>query len=223
MLDSAIVYAYEDNGLEYLSDKNLKELDDKINWANIVAIGPGLGRDQSTIDAVIEILKKYKSKKFVIDADGIFALRNEEYKKLNLKGNVLTPHHKEFSDMIGISLDELEKNILKYGKIFSTENGCYLVLKGAPTIIFNPNGETFINSAGNPGLAKFGSGDVLTGMIAGFLSQSNEIEDALISAVYIHSLAADLLLEEKTEYGYTSEDLIDQIQHAIKFILNSFI
>ncbi|MCX6174163.1 MAG: NAD(P)H-hydrate dehydratase [Ignavibacteriales bacterium] len=223
MLDSAIVYAYEDSGQEILSDKNLKELDDKINWANVVAIGPGLGRDQSTIDAVIEILKKHKSKKFVIDADGIFALRNEEYKKLNLKGNVLTPHQKEFSDMIGISLDELEKNILKYGKIFSTENGCYLVLKGAPTIIFNPGGETFINSAGNPGLAKFGSGDVLTGMIAGFLAQSNEIEDALISAIYIHSLAADLLLEEKTEYGYTSEDLIDQIPHAIKFILNSFV
>jgi NAD(P)H-hydrate epimerase len=64
---------------------------------------------------------------------------------------------------------------------------------------------------------------VLTGVISGFLAQTEEIEDALISAVYIHSLAADLLLEEKTEYGYTSEDLIEKIPDAIKFILKSFI
>lgn len=223
MLDSATVISYEDSGKEFLSDVNVKGLEEKINWANVIAVGPGLGREETTKNAVIEILRNHKSKKIVIDADGITALGNDEYKKLNLKGKVLTPHHKEFADMVGIALDELEKNLLKYGKNFSTENGCYLVLKGAPTIIFNPAGETFINTAGNPGLAKFGSGDVLTGVIAGFLAQSDDIEDALISAVYIHSLAADLLLEEKTEYGYTSEDLIEEIPNAIKFILKSFI
>ena len=222
-LGSATVLAYEDEKKEYLSETNLKELEEKINWADVIAIGPGLGREESTINAVIEILKTNKAKKIVIDADAIHALGNEEYKKLNLKGKVLTPHHKEFADMIGIGLDELEKNLLNYGKNFSTESGSYLVLKGAPTIIFNPSGEAFINTAGNPGLAKFGSGDVLTGMIAGFLAQTDEIEEALISAVYIHSLAADLLLEEKTEYGYTSEDLIEEIPNAIKFILKSFV
>lgn len=222
-LGSATVLAYEDESKEYLCETNLKELEEKINWANVVAVGPGLGREESTKNAVIELLKIYKSKKMVIDADAINALGNEEYKKLHLKGKVLTPHHKEFSDMIGIKLDELEKDLLKYGKTFSIESGSYLVLKGAPTIIFNPGGEVFINSAGNPGLAKFGSGDVLTGLISGFLAQTDEIEDALISAVYIHSLAADLLLEEKTEYGYTSEDLIEEIPNAIKFILKSFV
>lgn len=222
-LGSATVLAYEDEMKEYLSETNLKELEEKINWANVIAIGPGLGRDESTKNAVIEILKTNKAKKIVIDADAIHALGNEEYKKLNLKGKVLTPHHKEFADMTGIGLDELEKNLLNYGKNFSTGSGCFLVLKGAPTIIFNPAGEVFINTAGNPGLAKFGSGDVLTGMISGFLAQTDEIEEALISAVYIHSLAADLLLEEMTEYGYTSEDLIEEIPNAIKFILKSFI
>ncbi len=223
MLDSATVLAYEDEGKEFLSVANIKELEEKINWANVIAIGPGLGREEATKNAVADILRTHKNKKFVIDADGIFALSGQEYKKLNLKGKVLTPHHKEFADLIEIGLDELENNLLERGKNFSTENGCYLVLKGAPTIIFNPSGEAFINSAGNPGLAKFGSGDVLTGMIAGFLAQSEDLEDALISAVYIHSLAADLLLEEKTEYGYTSEDLIEEIPNAIKFILKSFI
>ena len=222
-LNSAVVYPYNDEGKEFLSEENIKELDLKINWANVIAVGPGLGREESTKNAMIELLKSHKHNKFVLDADAVHALGNEEYKKLSLKGKILTPHHKEFSDLIGIQLIELEKNLLGFGRNFAAETGAYLVLKGAPTIIFNPAGEVFINSAGNPGLAKFGSGDVLTGIIAGFLAQTDEIEDALISAVYIHSLAADLLLEIKTEYGYTSEDLIEKIPEAIKFILNSFV
>ena len=222
-LESAIVVAYEDEGKEFLSSSNLKELDEKINWADVIAIGPGIGREDETKNAVIEILKTHKSKKFVIDADAIIALKDDEYKKLNLKSKVLTPHHKEFADLLGINVEDLEKQLLRYGKEFAVENSCCLVLKGAPTIIFNSSGEIFINSAGNPGMAKFGSGDVLTGVIAGFLAQADDIEDALISAVYIHSLAADLLLEDKTEYGFTSEDLIQGIPNAIKFILKSFV
>ncbi len=222
-LESSVVRAYEDDGKEYLSVNNLKDLEERLQWANVIAIGPGLGKEEETKNAVIEILRSHKTKKFVIDADAVTALGNEEYKKLNLKGKVLTPHHKEFADLLGVSVSEIEKDLLNLGKNFSTQNGCYIVLKGAPTIIFNPNGEAFINTSGNPGLAKFGSGDVLTGIIAGFLAQSDEIEDALVSAIYIHSLAADLLLEDKTEYGYTPEDLIKEIPNAIKFIIKSFV
>lgn len=222
-LGSATVTAYEDEGKEFLSSSNLKDLEEKLHWANVVAIGPGLGREPETKEAVFEILKTHKSKKIVIDADAINALKDGEYNKLNLKSKILTPHHKEFADLINIDPADLEKQLLKYGKDFVLENSCYLVLKGAPTIIFNPGGEIFINSAGNPGMAKFGTGDVLTGLIAGFLAQADEIEEALISAVYIHSLAADLLLEDKTEYGLTSEDLIQGIPNAIKFILKSFV
>lgn len=222
-IESAIVFTYDDSGKGFLSANNLKEISDKIEWADVIAIGPGLGREEETQIAVREILRLYKSKKFVIDADAIFALQNEEYKKVNLKGKILTPHHKEFADLIGIEIKELENNILTIGKNFAKENNCYLVLKGAPTIIFNSQGEAFINSAGNPGLAKFGSGDVLTGIIASFQAQSEDNEESLISAVYIHSLAADLLLNEKSEFGYTSNDLMEKIPYAIKFIINSFV
>ncbi|NMB82006.1 MAG: NAD(P)H-hydrate dehydratase, partial [Ignavibacteria bacterium] len=136
---------------------------------------------------------------------------------------ILTPHHKEFANLLGIEINELKKNLLPLGRDFAIENNCLLVLKGAPTIIFNPDGDAMINSSGNPGLAKFGSGDVLTGIIAGFISQTNEIEDALISAVYIHSLSGDLLMEQKTELGYTASDLMENIPNAIKFIIDSFI
>ncbi|MDQ7815831.1 MAG: NAD(P)H-hydrate dehydratase [Melioribacteraceae bacterium] len=222
-VDAAIVIDYDDNMSGILSPHNVKEIEEKINWADVIAIGPGLGREPETKEAVLEILRAYKSKKFVIDADAIIALANDEYKKINLKGKVLTPHHKEFAKLLGIELIELNKNILELGRGFAVDNNCFLVLKGAPTIIFNPAGESFINSSGNPGLAKFGSGDVLTGVIAGFISQTSEIEDSLIAAVYIHSLAADLLLDEKSELGYTASDLMDRIPYAIKFIIDSFI
>lgn len=222
-IDSAIVISYSDKTDGYLKEENIKELEDRIQWADVIALGPGIGREEETKNFVFELIQKYKSKNFVIDADAINALGKDEYKKLNLKGKVLTPHHKEFAELIGAEQKSVEENLLKFGSGFSEENGCYLVLKGAPTIIFNPNGEAFINSAGNPGLAKFGSGDVLTGIISAFISQSNNIEESLISAVYIHSLAADLLLEEKSEYGYTAVELSQKIPYAIKFIINSFI
>lgn len=222
-LDSAVVLSYDDERYEYLRDSNLKELEAKIDWADVVAIGSGLGKEESTQKFVIDLLKNYKLKKMVIDADALFALNNGEYKKLNLKNKVLTPHHKEFADLLNLPVDEVEKNLLKLGKEFSKTTGCYLVLKGAPTLTFNPEGELFINSSGNPGMAKFGTGDVLTGIVSGFLAQSNEIEEPLISAVYLHSLTADLLLEKKTEFGYTSQDIVKEFPHAIKFILDSFI
>lgn len=218
-----VLLPFNDERTEIFRDVNLNELKEKIEWADLISIGPGLGREEATINGVIELLNSYKNKKMVIDADAIFALGSDRYKKINLKNKILTPHHKEFADLLGISVEEVENNLIEIGKKFASENECYLVLKGAPTIVFNPFMESFINSAGNPGLAKFGSGDVLTGLISAFVAQDTEIEDAIIAAVYIHSLAADLLMEEKTEYGFTASEIMDEIPYAIKFIINSFI
>ena len=101
--------------------------------------------------------------------------------------------------------------------------GSILVLKGAPTVIFNPSGEAFINSTGNAGMAKFGTGDVLAGVLAGLYAQLKEAEKASICGVYLHSLAADLLKEDLTEFSYTASDIIDYIPRAIKFLRNSFV
>ena len=117
-----------------------------------------------------------------------------------MENKILTPHLGEFANLIGIKTEELKKDLLKYGKIFTKRTGVYLVLKSAPTIIFNPAGEAFINTTGNPSLAKFGTGDVLTGMIGGLLSQQKDIEAAIISAVYLHSLTADILVHKCLYY-----------------------
>jgi NAD(P)H-hydrate epimerase len=222
-LDAATVISYEDGSKGYLIDDCVTELTGKINWADVVAIGPGLGREESTQKAVLKILNKYDNKKIIIDADALYPLRNGAYKKVNLQNKVLTPHHKEFADLLDIDIIKLDKNILEIGRKFSTDTKSYLVLKGAPTIIFNPLGEVFINTSGNEGMAKFGTGDVLTGILAAMLAQSNDIESAVISSVYLHGLSADLLLEKLTEYGITAGDLMNNIPAAIKFLRNSIV
>ena len=222
-LNGAVVHPYEDNFSEILSTENIQELDQRIKWADVIAIGPGLGRQIETQQAVVEILKKYSNKKFVIDADAIFALGDNVYKKLNLSNKIMTPHYKEFADLIGIELDELYSDVINVGKKFVKQTHAYLVLKGAPTIIFTPSGEVFMNSSGNPGMAKFGSGDVLTGMLAGLLSQNNDIENTIISGVYLHGLSADLLLESKTELGINASDIMENLPYAIKFLESTII
>ncbi len=221
-ISEVVVNAYEDNSKEFLTEKNLSEIDKRLDWADVIAIGPGLGREEETQLAINEILKRKNGKRFIIDADAVFALNAGRYRNLNLKNSILTPHHAEFASLIGIEVTELKKDILNYGKEFVKETGAFLVLKGAPTIIFTPSSEALINTTGNPGLAKFGTGDVLTGTIAGFLSQLKDLEKAAIAGVYIHSLAADLLVNEFTEFGYTATDIIKKLPAAINFLQSSF-
>ncbi|RPI66733.1 MAG: NAD(P)H-hydrate dehydratase, partial [Ignavibacteriales bacterium] len=220
-LTEVIVEQYDDNGKEYFSPKSISDLKSRIKWSDVLTIGPGIGREEDTSAAVTDLLNLTGSKIKVIDADGLHAI-NGRYKDFNLKKAILTPHAGEFSNLMGIHPEELKKDTMKYGKEFVDETGSFLVLKGAPTIIFLPSGETFINTTGNPGMAKFGTGDVLTGVIAGFAAQLKNIEDAVIAAVYIHSLSADLLLKKFTEFGYTASDIIDNLPYAIKFLRKSF-
>jgi NAD(P)H-hydrate epimerase len=222
-LGEVVVHPYQDNESGFLIPENIYELSDSIKWADVLTLGPGIGRNEKTQRAVNSILKERKFRRTVIDADAVFAIRHSRYKKLNLKNVVLTPHHGEFSDLIGITSKTLQSDILKYGRSFVNKTGAYLVLKGAPTIIFTPNGDTLINSSGNPALAKFGTGDVLSGMIAGLLAQQPNIEKAVVSAVYIHGLAADLLLNSKTEYSIMANDLINHIPNSINFLRKSLV
>jgi NAD(P)H-hydrate epimerase len=90
-------------------------------------------------------------------------------------------------------------------------------------MIFLPDGKVLINTSGNPGMAKFGTGDVLTGVIAGFLSQIKDTKKALITGVYIHSLAADLLVDKYTELGFNATDLMNNIPSTIRYLRNSFV
>lgn len=210
-------------GEDYIHKRDLPIILQKLSSVDTVALGPGLGRNEETIEAVIEILNNCNTQKSIIDADAIFALGQFGYKKVNLRNKILTPHHGEFATLMNISVTELKADLLNIGKEFSMSTGAFLVLKGAPTIIFNPDGESFINTSGNAGLAKFGSGDVLTGVIAAFVSQQESIENSLIASVYLHGLAADLIMKQESEYGIVPNKLIEFIPKSIKFIRKSIV
>jgi len=222
-LSEVVVQTYYDNEKEFLSKKSIDDLTSRIKWADAVAIGPGLGREKETQQAVLSFLKKYPTKKIVIDADAIFALNRGRYKKLNLKNCVLTPHHAEFADLIDISISELRKDLYKYGKTFVKKTGSYLVLKGAPTIVFTPAGEALVNTTGNPALAKFGTGDVLTGFIAGLIAQKVKTEKAILTAVYLHGLAADILIRKRSKLDILATDIQNYIPQTLKFLRSSIV
>jgi NAD(P)H-hydrate epimerase len=222
-MNSAVTEEYIDEGKGYLTEDNLKSLHGKIEWADCVAIGPGLGRNPETKSAVYQIIKKYKNKSFVIDADAITALGEGQYSKVDLRSAVITPHHGEFAALLDIDLNALEADLLNFGRSFTKETGAVLVLKGAPTIVFNREGEIFINTSGNKGLAKFGSGDVLTGMIASFIAQSKEIEESAIAAVYLHGLTADLITKKESEFSLIPQKIIDTVPESIIFLRKSIV
>lgn len=218
-----VVESYGNKKSKYFDAEALKTLQQKIKWADVVAVGPGLGREVDTIKAVQQFMLDQKFKFAVIDADALFALDKVFLEKVNLKNCILTPHLGEFSQMIGVESGMIEKDILSYGRDFATKNECILVLKGAPTFIFNSDGEAFINTVGNSGMAKFGSGDVLTGIIAGLLSQNKNPENDAIAGVYLHSLSADLLLNEKPISNYLASDIMNNYPSAGKFIEESIV
>ncbi len=222
-LAEVVVNSYSAGNKEFLTRKDINEVYKRVQWADAVAIGPGLGRNNETLKAVLQIIDERKTTSLIIDADALYPLNAKKFLHYDLSGYILTPHFGEFSSMLGITVEELKKDIMRFGCEFIEKTNAFLVLKGAPTIIFAPDGTTYINSAGNPGMAKFGTGDVLTGVLAGLLSQQQDKLKSIIAGVYIHSLAGDLLSRNYTNYGYTASDIIDHLPFAIKFLRDSFV
>ncbi len=212
---------YGDRTTEFLSPEHYPSLREKINWADSIAIGSGIGKDEATREFVHLLLKNHPNKKIVIDADAIQAFSKNIYNKFQLKNSVFTPHLGEFCSLIGEEKTTVEKDLLYFGKEFVKVTKAVLGLKGPRTIIFTPDGKSFINPTGNEGLAKFGSGDVLTGMLASFIAQIHDVKLAVLSAVYLHGLAADQLKGKKSAYGFTPRDLADQIPFTLKEINDS--
>jgi NAD(P)H-hydrate epimerase len=202
--------------VEIDSDHNI--FTDKINLGKFttVGIGPGLGTDPKTQLAVEQLLSACDFP-VVIDADALncLSLKKDSFSLIPNK-SILTPHPGEFERMVGAW--ETDEQKLEKQLTFSREHSCYIVLKGHHTVISTPEGNLYRNQTGNPGMAKGGSGDALTGIITAFLAQGYTSEDAAILSVYVHGLAGDLAVEEKTEHSLLASDLIEFLPQAFKVI-----
>ena len=115
-------------------------------------------------------------------------------------------------------MDRIEKDRIHTAESFAKTTGVHLVLKGIPTVIASPHGRVFINSTGNPGMSTAGAGDVLTGMIAGFLGQGLSPLDACTFGVYMHGLAGDIAASDKGEHSLIASDIIDSIPSAFNIM-----
>jgi NAD(P)H-hydrate epimerase len=193
--------------------------------ADILAIGPGIGVSSDTARLLTDLVRNSRSP-VIIDADGIHSLAgNKTVLKKARAPLILTPHPGEMAGLLreGRSakmasktarrsiLDAIESDRINKALSFARENRTCLVLKGVPTVIAAPEGRAFLNPTGNPGMATAGSGDVLTGMIAGFLGQTGEPLDSCILAVYMHGLAGDSAASGKGLHSLIATDIIDAI------------
>jgi len=183
--------------------------------ADVLAIGPGLGREKETSELVWRIIEEMKIP-MVIDADGINALSlKPEVLKKSRTGIVLTPHPGEAARFLGIKIAQVQEDRIETARSIAQDYHTICVLKGARTIIASPE-EVFINSTGNVGMASGGVGDVLCGMIAGLLAQGLSCFDAAKLGVYLHGLAADLLIEEIDPATLIASDIIGEMSKALK-------
>ena len=196
-----------------------EEVESYFDWSDTLAIGSGMTRQEEPQQLVATVLENYK-KVAVVDADAATYFSGENLDRLRqCPGElILTPHWGEFFRMSGAGVSDLTGDRLNIAQHFAREHQVTLVLKGAPTIIAGETGKVFINTTGNAGMASAGTGDVLTGMIAGFAAQGLSPIDAALVGVYLHGLAGDFARDELTELGLTATTLITHLPRAVKYI-----
>ena len=186
----------------------------------VLAIGPGLGQSPETVKFVTGLLAATRIPA-VIDADALNILATKPVLLAKLaKGRtlVLTPHPGEMARLAGIPVAEVQGNRLEVARGFAQRMGVTLVLKGARTLIAHPDGRVAVNTTGNPGMAKGGSGDLLTGLVAGLLAQHpGEVGRAVEAAVYLHGLAGDLAVRAGDEHTFLATDSLAQFSRAFRF------
>ncbi len=187
--------------------------------ADVLAIGPGLGQNKGTMALVRKVIAS-ANKPVVIDADGLNALachlkciKVSRYQ--SIKERVLTPHPGEMARLLGISVAKVQADREGIARKFAGKHKVVLVLKGQHTVVCDDK-NCYVNKTGNPGMATAGSGDVLTGIIAGFLAQGLDAFSAAKYGVYLHGLAGDLAVKEKTEISLIASDIIAKIPEAVK-------
>jgi NAD(P)H-hydrate epimerase len=183
----------------------------------VLAVGPGISRHLETAEVVRTVVKKY-STPMVLDADGLNAFEGRTG-ELNGHGRwlVITPHPGEMARLAGSTVAAVQQDRLQVARTFSREHEVMVVLKGHRTLVALPDGTAWVNTTGNPGMATGGTGDILTGMTAGFMAQHpDQIVAAVLAAVHLHGLAGDVAAETMGEHSLTATDLLEALPEAFR-------
>jgi NAD(P)H-hydrate epimerase len=191
-------------------------LREKIAWADTVALGPGLSRNEET-DRLLRTLIPEIPKPLVIDADALTALSsNPGLLRKRKSPTILTPHAGELSRMISESAADIELHRVEVSRKSAIRLKSIIVLKGSPTATATPAGDVVLNSTGNPGMATVGSGDVLTGIVAGLCAQGMDPAAAAAAGVFVHGRAADIAAEKLGQKSLLALDIQSHISAALR-------
>lgn len=182
-----------------------------------IGAGPGLGTQKQTVSVAGELLKQTTCP-LILDADALNCISmNKKLLRQLPENSILTPHPKEFERLFGKCNNDFERNEKQIEA--SIKFKAVIVLKGAYTSISTKDGRCYYNTSGNAGLAKGGSGDVLTGMITALRAQGYSAEDAAVAGVYLHGMAADLAVAQQSEYSITASEVADFSGKAIRMLM----
>jgi hydroxyethylthiazole kinase-like uncharacterized protein yjeF len=186
-----------------------------VKGRTVLAIGPGLSRDAEAAATARTLVAKCQTP-MVVDADGLNAFEGH-IEELNGKDRslVITPHPGEMARLAGCTTADVQADRLGVARKFAREHDLIVVLKGHRTLIVRPDGEAWVNTTGNPGMSTGGTGDILTGMVAGMMAQHPEnMLLAVLGAVHLHGVAGDVMRESVGEHSLVATDLLRGLPEA---------
>lgn len=211
----AVLIPCQSNDGKY-SSMEFSKLKEHVNSSNALLIGCGIGLSKDLRELVKKLVLE-SAVPTVIDADGINCISScIDIIKQAKAPIILTPHPAEMSRLCGKTVSEIESSRIETAKEFANRYGVYLILKGANTVIATPKGETFVNVIGNAGMAKAGSGDMLSGIILALLAQGYEITEGLKAAVWLHSKVGDMAAEKFSETAMLPTDMINLLPDLLR-------
>jgi ADP-dependent NAD(P)H-hydrate dehydratase / NAD(P)H-hydrate epimerase len=193
------------------------KIEELLKGMTVVAIGPGISRDPHTATLVRSLVAHVRTP-MVVDADGLNAFEHQT-NELNGKGRtlVITPHPGEMGRLAGCTTAEVQRDRLGVARKFALEHELIVVLKGHRTLVVQPDGEAWVNVTGNPGMATGGTGDILTGMVAGMITQHpDQPLRATVAAVHLHGLAGDVARKGVGEHSLVATDLLRGLPEAFE-------
>jgi hydroxyethylthiazole kinase-like uncharacterized protein yjeF len=200
-----------------ISTRASERVDALIKGMTALAVGPGISRNPETSEFVRSLVVKCKTP-LVLDADGLNAFEGRAG-ELNGKGRclVITPHPGEMARLTGSTVAAVQRDRINVARTFAREHELIVVLKGHRTLIAQPDGTVWVNTTGNPGMATGGTGDILTGMVAGLIAQNREhVVEAVIATVHLHGLAGDVARESMGEHSLVATDLVKALPEAFR-------
>ena len=208
-LPEAVLTTYQ----RYALDE--KQLLDVIDWASVIVVGPGLGTDE-TAGKIVSIVLKHANVPCVVDADALNLIAKDQIPvHSDTTARILTPHLGEMARLCGRKISEIQDDLIGSASEYAQKQNVILTLKDARTVTALPDGQIYLNCSGTNGMATGGSGDVLTGIIAGLLAQGVAPEVAASLGVYLHGLAGEKAAEQNGAYSMTARNLLDGIKEVL--------